>query len=60
MHGVIKYAITMDLIEYAIKSDPIKYAITNKVINKKISNNFVHPNTPAQLTFDDMCLLDWK
>ena len=39
------------MIKYAIT-----YAITNYVINKKINNNFVFPNSPAQLTLDDMCL----
>ena len=41
------------------KDDVIKndYAITKYVINKKINNNFVFPNTPAQLTLDDTCLL---
>ena len=69
-NDVIKYgikndfAITNDLIKYAIKNDYtitndiIKYAITNDVINKKINNNFVFPNTPAQLTLDDTCLLN--
>ena len=63
MNDVIKYAITNELIKYAITNDVIKhaikndYAITNDVINKKINNNFVFPNTPAQLTLDDTCLL---
>ena len=51
------YAITNDVIKYAIKNH---YAITNDVINKKINNNFVFPNTPAQLTLDDTCLLKSK
>ena len=55
--GII-YAVTNDEIKYAIKNDAIKYAITNYVINKKINYNFVFPNTPAQLTLDDTCLLD--
>ena len=54
---MIKYAITNDVIKYAIKNDIIKYAITNDGINKKINNNFMFPNTPAQLTLDDTCLL---
>ena len=56
-YDVIKYAITNDVIKNTIKTDLIKYAITNDVINKKINNNFVFPNTPAQLTLDDTCLL---
>ena len=54
---LIRYAITNDVIKYAIKNH---YAITNDVINKKINNNFVFPNTPAQLTLDDTCLLKSK
>ena len=44
------------------KDDVIKndYAITKYVINKKINNNFVFPNTPAQLTLDDTCLLKFE
>ena len=57
-NDVIKYAITNDEIIYAVTNDVIKYAITNYVINKKIFNNFVFPNTPAPLTFDDTCLFD--
>ena len=53
----MKYGVTNGAIINAIINDVIEYAISNDLIKKKIHNIFVFPNTPAQLTLNDSCLL---